>query len=131
LVDRKWAVYTYASLFRLILNNGVRQLKDSNGDLVDTLGQNVCPYGYTNDKISNRFQPIEVGERGKYGGMSFTSRTQQLNIDATDGIIPDPEPASSSGVCQSDDECSLPFGPSSTCSASTCINKDSDTGLYN
>ena len=116
----------YASLFRLILNNGVSQMKGSNGDLVDTIGQNTCPFGYTTDKTPNRFQPIEVGDRGKYGGASHTCRTQKLDIDAT-GVagIPNAEPDSSSGVCMHDDECQLPFGPSSECNGSSeCTNRN-------
>ena len=130
----RMVVYIYAWQYRLILNNGVQKIKsfDSNGNVVvnDSLGENGCPFRWNEAPASDgpRFRPIALNKKPDYQGPVFSAYTQILDVDPLTGIIPDPKAATSTGICQSNDECILPFGEDSSCKASGCTNKN--TGLY-
>ena len=128
-------VYTYASQYRLILNNGVQKSKgfDSTGKatITDDIGQNSCPYRWNEAPASEgpRFEGTALDEKPDYQGPVFSRYSQTVVIDPATGIIPDPKAATSAGICQADDECILPFGPGSKCEDGTGCNP-TNSGLY-
>jgi hypothetical protein len=124
----RYAVYAYAAQYRLLVNNGVipkQPFIDTADDSGYTIGQNVCPYGYSGDDQRSRFRPIEIGTRGPYLGQPVTALTVDIGKSLGElvngeleggGIIQPPSgPNNSVGYCLFDDECQLPFGPDVTC----------------
>jgi hypothetical protein len=111
------AVYAYAWQFRLIANNGSKPKPGKNIFPPDEVGTNLCPYGFDGSDGNPRWQPIPVGKRTKYQGPQLESLTQLLgDIDElNDGMITAPLAQSSSGVCNDDNACMLPFGTTSVC----------------
>ena len=122
----RYAVYVYAWQFRLIINNGSKPMPRADSFPPDDLGGNLCPYGFDGSDGSPRFQAIPVGERARYQGPQIQSLTQPLgDIDELyDGIIAAPEQQSSSGVCNDDSSCKLPYGPDSVCDTPGYTNGD-------
>jgi hypothetical protein len=113
----RYAVYAYAWQFRLIANNGSKPNPGINPFPPTDLGTNNCPYGFDGSDGKVRWKPIPVGERTKYQGPQIQSLTQPLgDIDELfKGVIEQPDPQSSSGVCIDDNSCQLPYGPPSVC----------------
>lgn len=116
-------VYAYASNYRTILNNGIQKMRVGDS-IFESRGENMCPYGFDQD----RWQPIPVGDRPQYQGSVLDNYHDTIEINRANGTIPAPENLSSSGVCQKNNECQLPFGPNSTCSSSVCSS--TNDGLW-